>query len=192
MFSFKGWGHIITAPDYWKDVRGRVGTNWTWYGVEADQGLLYYWTKYVKKSVSIITREDVEQWDSDNWETRKNGSLVLRPRNTEDRGITSIVKKAFKNYGCPVTHFLPSPYNDFHHMTGRAKPWYKTHEQLENPNCTDGNHVRQCKIQLVWYNALKDALISIDLIDDFSWDFLGTGKLAPVGHSPGRDVSNLI
>lgn len=186
MLRFQGWGHVITPPDYWKDVRGRIRTNWTWYGVEADQGLLYYWAKYVKKSVSIITREDVEQWDSDNWEIGINGSLVLRPR--ENGEITTIVKKAFKSYGCPVTHFLPVPYNDFFHMTGRAKPWYQPLEQLQNPNCTD-RHMRECRIQGIWYRALEEALNATNLLDNFSWDFVGSGKEAPLGHSPGKDVS---
>ena len=181
---------MIQSPDYWKDVRGRVGSNWTFYGAEADQGLLYYWAKYVKKSVSIITREDVEQWDSSNWETDTNGTLVLVPRENGKSDVTTIVRKALQSYGCPITHFLPAPYNDFFHLTGRAKPWYQTLEQLRNPNCTE-KHVRECNIQGVWYRSLEEALKSINYLDGFSWDFIGSGKGAPLGHSPGYNVSVL-
>ena len=167
-----------------------MNTNWTWYGVEADQGLLYYWTKYVKRSVSIITRDDVEQWSPDNWDVDSSGSLNLRPRQNNERDITTIVKKAFKSYGCPVTHFLPAPYNDFFHMTGRAKPWYQTQKQLENPDCTAKKIERECKIQVLWYKSLKDALTTINVLDRFSWEFLGTKKLPPLGHSPTEEVCN--
>ena len=189
MLFLKGWGHVIKAPDYWKDVRGRLGMNWTWYGVEADQGLLYYWTKYVKKSVSIVSREDVEQWDEDDWYEDINRSLVLRKIKDGKKGGPTIIKKAFKLYGCPVTHFLPSPYNDYFHLSGRAKPWFQTQEQLENPDCTH-KHERECKAQGEWYRALKEALVSINVLDRFSWDFLGTRKLAPVGVGPNEEVSD--
>jgi len=184
-----GWGHEITKPDYWKDVRGRVKNNWTWYGVEADQGLLYFWTKYVKKSVSIVTRYDVEQWGEDDWEnTGANGTLVLRKSQEQDKAGMStsaptIEKNAFKNYGCPVTHFLPSPYNDFHHMTGNAKPWYQNISRLEDPDCTDRNK-RECNIQVKWYQLFNEALISIEMIDRVSWDIFGSRRSAPVGHAP--------
>ena len=188
MLQIQGWGHVITPPDYWRDVRGRYNTNWTWYGVQADQGLLYYWAKYVKKSVSIVAREDVEQWDSDNWEIGINGSLSLRPLENGETDITTIVKKAFKSYGCPVTHFLPAPYNDFHHMTGQGKPWHRPLEELQNPNTCNRN-IRDCKIEKVWYKSLVDALNSTNLLDNFSWDFIGSGKRAPLGVGPSKEVS---
>jgi len=184
-----GWGHEITKPDYWKDVRGHVKSNWTWYGVEADQGLLYFWTKYVKKSVSIVTRYDVEQWGDDDWEnTGANGPLVLRQSQKQDKdGMSTftptIEKNAFKNYGCPKTHHLPSPYNDFFHMTGRAKPWFQNISQLEDPDCTD-RHKRECDIQVKWYQLFNEALVSIKMIDRVSWDVFGSRRSAPVGHAP--------
>jgi hypothetical protein len=50
-----GWGHEIKEPDFWYSYVGD-GTNWTFYGAFADQGLLYHWAKYVKKNLSIIHR----------------------------------------------------------------------------------------------------------------------------------------
>ena len=191
LLPIQGWGHVITQPDYWKNIKGRVGSNWTWYGVEADQGLLYYWTKYVKKSVSIITRDDVEQWDSDDWDTDANGTLVLRQKQNAEDEVPTIAKKALKSYGCPVTWFLPVPYNDFFHMTGRAKPWYHTREHLEDPDCTN-IHKRQCDIQAKWFSLLKEALVSIEILDRVSWNFLGTKKRGHVGHSPTSEVRERV
>lgn len=145
----------------------------------------------MKKSVSIITREDVEQWDVDNWYMNANNSMVFRSsQNGENNNGPTIVKKAFTSYGCrPITGFLPSPYNDFHHLTGQAKPWYQTQDQLENPDCSK-MHKRECNAQIMWYHALKEALISMNLLDGFSWDFLGTRKGPPLGHGPNEEVSD--
>jgi hypothetical protein len=50
-----GWGHEIVEPDYWlRPGDGKKLKLWQWYGDLTDQGLLYYWTKYWKKSVSIV------------------------------------------------------------------------------------------------------------------------------------------
>ena len=184
----KGWGHVITAPDYWKTLRGMVETNWSWFGANADQGLLYYWTKYVKKSVSIIIKADVQQWDSSTWDVDTNGTLILRPR--QDGDITTVVRNALKGYGCAQTQRLPSPYNDFYHMTGGAKPWYQSRKQLENPDCTTKKKKRECEIQGEWYQSLKEALISVNLLDGFPWDFL-SGKPSDLGAAPYNGVSYL-
>jgi hypothetical protein len=113
-----GWGHIITPPDKWHSLSGIEGLNatlWSWHGDFADQGLLYYWTKYYKKNVSIVTRGNVENWSSD-------GSTVL--------------SRALSGYGCvrkedtqqnryannkKMDRFVP--YRDFRHFSGRSKPW---------------------------------------------------------------------
>ena len=145
---------------------------------------MYYWTKYFKKSVSIISRDDAEQWDSDYWDTDSNGTLVLREY---QNNVPKIVKKALKSYGCPIEGFLLAPYNDFIHMTGQAKPWYQTREQLENPDCTNKIE-KECKLQAKWYIILKEALDSIEILDRFSWDFLGTRKPPPLGHGPSKKV----
>ena len=55
----EGWGHIIEAPDEWVSRKNR-GMNWTFHFAFSDQGLLYHWTKYVKKSVSIVFLGRVE------------------------------------------------------------------------------------------------------------------------------------
>ncbi|KAL3913327.1 MAG: hypothetical protein SGILL_006538 [Bacillariaceae sp.] len=113
----RGWGHSIALPDRWRSTSGREGPNateWNWHGDFADQGLLYYWTKYYKKEVSLIIGNEVENW----------------LRNTS----TSLQESLFQ-YGCvPKEHTRPNhyadsgwkrmvPYRDFKHFTGRAKPW---------------------------------------------------------------------
>ena len=33
----QGWGHIIDESDPWKSTKSINGTNWTFYGAQADQ-----------------------------------------------------------------------------------------------------------------------------------------------------------
>jgi len=202
-----GWGHVITPPDYWKN-RWKKEQNWTWYGVEADQGLLYYWTKYVKKSVSIIGPNEVEQWDSDNWDVASDGKLVLREgHHGEGHITTTITKDPFKRYGygCRITHdyfHVPKPYDDFYHLTGRAKPWHQTQEKMNDPeHCAVEKFVGnlrgklECEKQVEWYRSLKQALLSTDHLGDFPWDRLfkdPKSVKSKFGKSPNRQVSAAV
>lgn len=60
-----GWGHVIKASrgDVWRSLKSKIGTNWTWDGAKLDQGLLYFWVKYVERSASIINGKAVENWN---------------------------------------------------------------------------------------------------------------------------------
>ncbi len=58
----KGFGHEIVPPDHWVTLKGQVGTKWTFQSAFGGQGLLYHWTKYVKKNVSIIIKDEIQNW----------------------------------------------------------------------------------------------------------------------------------
>ncbi len=193
-----GWGHVITPPDSWKILRGWKQQNWTWYGSWADQGLLYYWTKYVQQSVSIIVRDTIEQWDKDNWILQWDGKLVLNKDTFDHEAgeIKTILKgDPFKKYGygCPKIHLLPNPYDDFKHMSGANKPWYKQLHELENPpDCKKDKSQIICMAQVRWYNSLKEALASIKHLDNFPWDrTMGHNaydKKNAMGNTPGHEL----
>jgi hypothetical protein len=69
--ELEGWGHVIEPPDCWETKKTK-GTNWTFHGAFVDQGLLYHWVKYVKKSTSIINGDKVN-----NWSALPNGTAYL-------------------------------------------------------------------------------------------------------------------
>jgi alpha-N-acetylglucosamine transferase len=112
----EGWGHVITSPDYWKPTNGSKLTRWHFHASFADQGLLYYWTKYVKKNVSIIIGDEIEHWasaaDDDEAEVKLDRF---------DRG------SPFDKFSCIVrtdeNRVRPAPYRDTVHFTGNQKPW---------------------------------------------------------------------
>jgi hypothetical protein len=101
----KGWGHPMEPGDPWRDGNGKTGVLWNWHAAFADQGLLYYWTKYIKKSVSIVVKNQV-----DNWGVNENGTLVL-----ENTLIHEITNQSCHHHGRALV-----PYVDFKHFTGKS------------------------------------------------------------------------
>ena len=63
-----GWGHNFTGvgEDLWRDGYRNNYTEWDWYGSDAEQGLFYYYTRFIKKDVSILfgvnNVDGVEHW----------------------------------------------------------------------------------------------------------------------------------
>ncbi|KAL3926586.1 MAG: hypothetical protein SGARI_005556, partial [Bacillariaceae sp.] len=76
----EGWGHAIQPPDHWTSPMGVAGSNWTWFGAFADQGLLYHWTKYVQHDVSLIYGNTVENIGANSDSGDGNGFVVESTR----------------------------------------------------------------------------------------------------------------
>ncbi|KAG7340332.1 hypothetical protein IV203_023875 [Nitzschia inconspicua] len=110
----EGWGHVITPPDYWRPLNGSKLHRWKWHAVFADQGLLYYWTKYVKMNVSIIIGDEIEHWSSTNGQKKVTLERI-------DKGGPLDAFSCIRQFHS--TRMQPPPYRDFHHFTGTSKPW---------------------------------------------------------------------
>mmetsp|Transcript_33610 Transcript_33610/g.100194 ORF Transcript_33610/g.100194 Transcript_33610/m.100194 type:complete len:459 (-) Transcript_33610:2288-3664(-) len=113
-----GWGHVIVPPDSWVRIDGPGGTNWTFYGAFADQGLLYHWVKYVKRSVSIVIKGSVQNWS----ERSVNGTISAFLESTTEGVLDNASCSESDPYDRGWKTSSP-PYRDFHHFTGKKKPW---------------------------------------------------------------------
>ena len=106
----EGWGHIIQPEDSWRSEYDVRGTNWTWHASFADQGLLYYWTKYIKHNVSQIIGNEIDHYTSGKDSRSKRQVPVLE----------STTYGTLRNFTCSPT--IPSnknvPHRDFIHFTG--------------------------------------------------------------------------
>jgi len=104
-----GWGADIGM---WNATL-KHGFGWTFLAAPGDQGLLYYWTKYVKRRVSVMAGFG----RLETWIPGKNGTVHLKkaeewpipPHNNifwwpKQKGRTGVRK-------------------DFYHYMGRHKPW---------------------------------------------------------------------
>jgi hypothetical protein len=145
-----GWGHKIEERGWRATMMTRTNQHlWDWHGDFVDQGLLYYWTKYYKKDVSIVILDEVENWSSlpaheMTAEQRTNLTVFGNLTNhTHDRQIylDRILLHPFDAYTCVQGRDYPrlprysqrhtgsrgeawhAPHRDFIHFTGKFKPW---------------------------------------------------------------------
>jgi hypothetical protein len=159
----KGWGHQIEPPDEWVSRKER-GTNWTFHFAFSDQGLLYHYVKYVKKSVSIIGSGNRVE----NWGAAANGTVVLEE--TLDNPFRPYAtKRRVTQYGA-CRKFMC----DYIHFSGTAKPWLgKPPDDIasEQHKNSDAKHV--------WWHTLYELNEEVGLYLNFSrWE---TGQRPSLG-----------
>jgi len=116
-----GWG---TPIGDWYNVNYNVGgSDWSLNSGHADQGLLYYYFRYVLRDVAIVYKDRVLEWSP-------GGGDGQVPKK---KSVTEVFGKA-ESYGDNAGCFnagclhpgggLPNvpPYNLFYHFTGKSKP----------------------------------------------------------------------
>lgn len=137
----QGWGESIEPSDAWEARFGQRGSKWNFYAAWADQGLLYHWVKYEKKSVSIVIDDKLESWGED-----MTGLLV---RERVDHGV-------LLNYSNPLHCFKAcdlAVYRDTCHYGWKRKPWlYPPPSSIHENNLS----ARTKSARDFWYHALYD------------------------------------
>lgn len=122
-----GWGHEMIPPDRY--VTSSLGERhlWDFFGSDGDQGLLYYWIKYVEKDASFIWNNGrIEHWGigKEEEEADQQSKVVFLGSH----------KNAFQNLTLPESICFDGaswcagqrrPRRDFFHFTGDRKPWRK-------------------------------------------------------------------
>jgi hypothetical protein len=146
-----GWGHRFNGEtDVWRSRRG-TGTLWDWHASFADQGLIYYWAKYHQMSTSILIGSEIESWGTDeSGVLRMEGTLAGGPLNSYTCAL-----------GAHCSPFCDSPYQDFHHFTGKAKPWDQQYTALEERLDSEGLSDKQSPSSR-WFTTLKSAAQDIN------------------------------
>lgn len=139
----KGWGHAFDENDYYELINNKKNNTWNFYGAFADQGLLYHWTKYEGKSVSIVFRDSVQNWDVD-----ANGKVYLEQTLGLDIFDNVSVKREcwlelMKHNPCKA------PHSDYIHFTGKRKPWLRPRPIYMNEVAERGSP------QHYWFDILK-------------------------------------
>lgn len=99
----------------------RHSTNWTFHGDFADQGLLYYWTRFHRKQVSILYLDYLLEYDNTNHSPKNVSTDFLQPMSCLPPG-----KERLGQYGSTLQAPLfydKVPHRDFVHFSGTNKPW---------------------------------------------------------------------
>lgn len=125
-----GWGHKILPPDHWDSIGHQNQTKYDFYAACADQGLLYHWTKYVKKSVSIMHPEFIENYGTLSEVTNGSNYINASTMSMLSRFGWEALKQNKIN-GQPQKRSNLWSYDDIKHFSGRGKPWRENMTKLE-------------------------------------------------------------
>lgn len=169
-----GWGHKIEAPDYYDQLKDKSGTLWNFYGSHADQGLLYHWVKYVKKSVTVVLGGSTVDW-------------IPHPNGTMHRveglsNLDELVQGERISCWAMQNNFRKCrpPHSDFMHFTGKKKPWI-----LGPPvNLTEGSASFKEESRRFWFSELAAVNRTLGMGLNFSaWD---RDQVPSLGFIPAR------
>ena len=162
-----GWGQIIQ----WESMKHHDRTEWDFYGANADQGLLYHWTKHVKKDVTMLFGSRLERWG-----TKKQG------------GEVSMRKKTFGWYKFVDGAKRGSPREDFRHFSGKKKPWrfnatadisYDGSIDFQDFMCHQSSTFKN-DVQM-WYHLFRRMMKRVDLQIDLQKEFPIPDGFPPLG-----------
>jgi hypothetical protein len=152
-----GWGGQQEQVDYelWN---GETGQGWSFYCADADQGLLLYWTKYLRQSVSIIIGNHIEHT------TASGGTHTVANALDEYSCLSSsssTLQGTFASNANAKAASLPF-YRDFHHAVGYSKFWEQSPQSpapsipaLLFPKTIDKVH----SSTMYWYFLLQSLMV---------------------------------
>lgn len=178
----RGWGYDFAAEnDQWR-ATVKSGTQWRFHGGFADQGLLYYWTKYYKRQVSIVIQDEIENWiDSPDAPKTRDGQpkpILQNTLNMEPLQKYSRSHPLAYQFECDTPKIQEKdkkhqpqqcvvPYRDYVHMFGDHKPWaaYSPERKMARKNSKEFNAATS-----LWFTMLKElnAILSLNLDFDRS------------------------
>lgn len=159
-----GWGDSLSEG--WLNVHGKVGGNdWAFNGGHADQGFLYWYFRFVRKSITIALKDRVIEYSGDSEVgSDLSSEEVFGVLNTPMNGVVRVD-------GLPNV----PPYNTFYHFTGKGKPWLK-----EAPKPTVAATVPANALSL-WYDLLRR--VKVDYLFDVDVENLHKQEMSsPLGY----------
>jgi lipopolysaccharide biosynthesis glycosyltransferase len=150
-----GWGHVFERNEKYEILNGLKRNGWGFTGAMSDQGLLFQWVKYVKKSFTVILRNGAQNWGAD-----KKGNIKLEK--SLDLDVFASKAKSRECWeGTLNQRLCTPPISDIVHFSGQQKPWLrKPPEDLSEATAsTSPAHF--------WYYTLSILNDKLDL----GWDF---------------------
>lgn len=175
-----GWGHEILPPDCWESNKEK-SYNWTFHAPFSDQGLLYYYAKYVRQNTSFILADRTQKWSTNI--TTGEPMMVSEVKNPfldiarPVYGFKLKDTRCSKWAGGKVKNGCPKPYDDFVHFSGVRKPWnvgVPTNLELDT-NSTPGR---------LWWSTLTMLNIKLNMGISDQLKNWTKGIHSPVGRLP--------
>jgi hypothetical protein len=191
--------HTGVGDDVLRDGNRIAYTNcWTWYAAAADQGLLYYYTKYYAKDTSLLFGEDqIENWhgaaDEEATLQKYDTQLLSKYRYTktckdyavgiktrpqhhfyEHCGGKQTSRTEFKNHqplSLTVSLFFLIPLNSYFlfFIQGGKKPWAKNKlKKKTNLKKLRERDNSTWTTAEIWWMELEEVAIKLNFVPDFN------------------------
>jgi hypothetical protein len=130
-FDYKeGWGkHFQKHGETWRSVVANTASKWHFHASHSDQGLMFYWSKYLIQDVTIVISNIVE-----NWKRGPDGDLV-RESELKDLFAPYQEKPLVYQWSCDSSDDKKDkidaknswrcfpPTDGMAHLMGKTKPW---------------------------------------------------------------------
>jgi lipopolysaccharide biosynthesis glycosyltransferase len=174
-FDFKdGWGHSFDKGEYWEGIH-KKGTRWKFHASHSDQGLMYYFAKYIRKEVSIAIGDRIQNWKSDSggefpqMESDIHGLLakfqgnLLRVQYLCDMSQEEALRRDADDNRWTCT----PPYNSIAHFMGNTKPWRRKFDFRRDVD----DSYRQFGPRYLWFKELNDLSTTLQMCLDLkNWN----------------------
>jgi Alpha-N-acetylglucosamine transferase len=156
----EGWGHnFLEHGDYWESVQQK-SFHWKFHASHSDQGLMYYFAKYIRQNVSIAIGERIQNWRTGNdslvpeLESEKTGVLAMHQgeilryqwscdKPKEDARVSDVELFWWK---------CTPPYDSTAHFMGDKKPWRRKYVASGYTTYS----FRQTGARYLWFKELTE------------------------------------
>ena len=192
-FSWEeGWGHNFEKEgDKWEGIL-KSGVRWRFHAGHSDQGLMYYYAKYIAKDVSIAIGNKVQNWQEDLYTKKpslQSEGQVLQQYSPEPIAFQETCDISGKDILCDP------PYRDFAHFMGSSKPWQNGVKKpwMRTPK---SNTIGKNAPYRLWFDELSELNDKLIMgLDIKNWDdvHMNGMKESPLGYmAMFKDHSNEI
>ena len=189
----RGWGHNFEiAGDSWESVH-KKGNKWRYHAGHSDQGLMYFYAKYLIQDVSIAIGKKVQNWVASTApeELAKEESVRLPTMIKEEVDVLEKYspKPSVYQNNCDrtkdATWNCPPPYQNYAHFAGSHKPWQEGNQKhfMEYSDKNDANALNGP--YRLWFATLEELNTKLAMgLDISKWNelYMEGMKDSPLGY----------
>ena len=202
-----GWGFEFgkkgVPHSHWESVNNHRGFGWTWHAAHSDQGLMYYFARFIQKEMSIVIGDRVQSWTS----ASASGDREYADIESETQGVLAEYEGNVTVYqfSCDKTEERATdekdqfkcfpPYSSVAHFMGGSKPWQGRFNKKDINNTWS---YKQKGAKSQWFKQLVELNEKFNMdLDISNWNSKYREKMqeSPLGHkakySDHADIINI-
>ena len=159
----EGWGrNFVEHGETWRSAKQNRAKRWRFHASHSDQGLMFYWSKYLIQDVTIVIGNIVENW--------KRGPDVdpVKESEVEDLFAPHQGKPLVHQFSCDQANTKKDevhikdrwrcfpPINGIAHFMGKEKPWKQARDDSSMANNLLTRSYRYKAAKNLWFMELQE------------------------------------